>query len=407
MKKEYKLLEEAKKVVLAYSGGLDTSVIVNWLKEQGVEEIICLSADLGQVKDVEKMEEKALKSGASKFINVNLEKEFIEESCFMALKANALYEDSYHLGTALARGLIGKELVKVYKKENADLIVHGCTGKGNDQIRFELAILAHDPDAKVIAPWRFWDIKSRSDEIKYLKDHNIEIDFKEDESYSEDENIWHISHEGLDLENPENAADFSKVLKWVKDPKDVPDEKKEISIEFSKGVPVKLDGKEYESVDLVKKLNKIGGDFGVGIDDLVESRLVGMKSRGLYENPAAKILYFAHKKLESVTLEKELLQYKQKLSLDYANLIYNGKEFSPLKKSMDAFINESQESVDGVVKLSLYKGNIYLSGIKSDKSLFSEELATFEEDDVYNQADATGFINLYGLSTKVHSKVNK
>lgn len=407
MQKEYEVLKEAKKVVLAYSGGLDTSVIVTWLKENRAKDIICVSVDLGQVEDPDALEAKALKSGASKFYNVNVEKEFIEDYAFKIVKANAKYENTYLLGTAIARPLIAKVLVDVAKKEGADLIVHGCTGKGNDQIRFELGIMSLAPEIKVLAPWRFWDIKSRSEEEAYAKAHNIKLDNEKETDYSMDENLWHISHEGLDLENPENPADYDKCLHWVTPPEKAKDEGDAIEIYFEKGVPTSLNGEKMDGVAMVKALNKIGGENGVGIDDIVESRKCGMKSRGLYENPAAEILYFAHEKLESVTMHPDALQYKQKMALDYANLIYSGKWMTPLKKAMDAFIDVTQENVTGSVKIKLYKGNKQVYGIFAENSLYQEDYATFEEDDVYNQGDATGFINLFGLSSKIYAQATK
>lgn len=404
---EFEILKQAKKVVLAYSGGLDTSVIVAWLRENGVEEVICVSVDLGQVEDAKALEEKALKSGASKFYNVNVEDEFIEDYAFKSLKAGAKYENIYLLGTAIARPLIAKVLVDVAQKENADVIVHGCTGKGNDQIRFEVSIMALDPNIKVIAPWRFWDIKGRSEEEAYAKSHNIVLSTCSGQAYSMDENIWHLSHEGLDLENPENPADLEKVLCWVTPPEKAIDKAEIVEIEFDKGIPVALNGEKLKGSDLVKKLNQLAGKHGIGIDDIVESRMVGMKSRGLYENPAASVLYFAHEKLESVTVHPDVLEYKQKMAIDYAKLGYAGKWMTPLKESMDAFVKTSQENVTGKVKVKLYKGSMQPAGIFAKNSLYIEEYATFEEDDVYKQADASGFINLFGLSTKIYAKATK
>lgn len=404
---EFEILKQAKKVVLAYSGGLDTSVIVAWLRENGVEEVICVSVDLGQVEDAKALEEKAIMSGASKFYNVNVEDEFIEDYAFKSLKAGAKYENIYLLGTAIARPLIAKVLVDVAQKENADVIVHGCTGKGNDQIRFEVSIMGLDPNIKVIAPWRFWDIKGRSEEEAYAKSHNIALSTCSDQAYSMDENIWHLSHEGLDLEDPENPTDLEKVLCWVTSPEKAIDKAEIVEVEFDKGIPVALNGEKLKGSDLVKKLNKIAGKHGIGIDDIVESRMVGMKSRGLYENPAASVLYFAHEKLESVTVHPDALEYKQKMAIDYAKLVYAGKWMTPLKESMDAFVKTSQENVTGKVKVKLYKGSMQPAGIFAENSLYIEEYATFEEDDVYQQADASGFINLFGLSTKIYAKATK
>ncbi|MBS5988218.1 argininosuccinate synthase [Anaerococcus hydrogenalis] len=404
---EYKVLNQANKVVLAYSGGLDTSVMVAWLKENGAKEVICVSVDLGQVKNPEALEKKALKSGASKFYNVNVEDEFIDDYAFKTLKAGAKYENVYLLGTAIARPLIAKVLVDVAEKEKADLIVHGCTGKGNDQIRFELSIMTINPQINVLAPWRFWDIKGRSQEEKYAKDHGIELKVRKDEDYSMDENIWHLSHEGLDLENPENPANLEKILYWVTPAEKAIDEAEIVEIEFEKGKPIALNGEKLKGSTLVKKLNKIGGKHGIGVDDMVESRMVGMKSRGVYENPAASILYFAHEKLESVTIHPDALQYKQKMALDYAKLVYAGKWITPLKEAMDEFIEKTQENVSGKVKVKLYKGSMQPAGIYATNSLYLEEYATFEEDDVYKQSDATGFINLFGLSSKIYAKAIK
>ncbi|MDU2585078.1 argininosuccinate synthase [uncultured Anaerococcus sp.] len=404
---EYQMLKEAKKVILAYSGGLDTSVLTTWLLEKGVGEVVCVSVDLGQVKDPDKLKEKALGQGASKFYNINVEDEFIEEYAYKSLLAGAKYENLYLLGTAIARPLIAKVLVDIYEKEGADLIVHGCTGKGNDQIRFELSIAALDPKIKVLAPWRFWDIKGRSEEEAYAASHGIKLDFTKEEDYSMDENIWHLSHEGLDLENPENEADLEKILHWITPPEKAPDEVEIVEIGFEKGKPISLNGKKLKGSDMVKDLNEIAGNHGIGIDDMVESRVVGMKSRGVYENPAASLLYFALEKLQSVTIHPEALAYKQKMSLDYANLVYEGKWMTPLKEAMDLFMEKVNENTSGSVKVKLYKGNMYPAGIFADKALFDEELATFEEDDVYSQEDATGFINLFGLSTKTYASVMK
>ena len=404
---EYKMLKEAKKVILAYSGGLDTSVLTTWLLEKGVGEVVCVSVDLGQVKDPDKLKEKALGQGASKFYNVNVEDEFIDEYAYKSLLAGAKYENLYLLGTAIARPLIAKVLVDIYEKEGADLIVHGCTGKGNDQIRFELSIAALDPKIKVLAPWRFWDIKGRSEEEAYAASHGIKLDFTKEEDYSMDENIWHLSHEGLDLENPENEADLDKILHWITPPEKAPNEAEIVEIGFEKGKPISLNGKKLKGSDMVKALNEIAGSHGIGIDDMVESRVVGMKSRGVYENPAASLLYFALEKLQSVTIHPEALAYKQKMSLDYANLVYEGKWMTPLKEAMDLFMEKVNENTSGSVKVKLYKGNMYPAGIFADKALFDEKLATFEEDDVYSQEDATGFINLFGLSTKTYAAVMK
>ncbi|MFM1525397.1 MULTISPECIES: argininosuccinate synthase [Helcococcus] len=407
MKKEYEILKNADKVVLAYSGGLDTSIMISWLKEHGVKKVICVSADLGQVKDSKKLEEKALKSGADKFYNLDLTEEFLRNYAFKALKAGAKYENQYYLGTALARPIIAKSLVEIAKKENSDIIVHGCTGKGNDQIRFEVSIMALAPEIKVIAPWRFWKMKGRSDEIAYANARGIEVNVGNEEKYSEDENIWHISHEGLDLEDISKSADYKKILKWVCPLEECKDEAEIISIGFEKGNPVSINDIKLDSVSLITKLNEIGGRNGIGVCDIIESRMVGMKSRGLYENPGASILYAGHEILESATVYPDTLKYKQKMALDYAELYYGGKVFTNIMESMDAFIEVSQENVTGTVKLKLYKGNIIPYGIEAKNPLYKEDLASFEADQVYDQYDATGFIKLYGLATKVYAQGDK
>lgn len=407
LKNEYEILKGADKVVLAYSGGLDTSVMVTWLKENGANDVICVSVDLGQVKDPAALEKKAIASGASKFYNINVEEEFIDDYAFKTLKMGAKYESAYLLGTAIARPLISKVLVDVAKKEGANLIVHGCTGKGNDQIRFEVSIKSLAPEIDVLAPWRFWDIKGRSEEESYALEHGIPLAVKKEEDYSMDENIWHLSHEGLELEDPQNPADLSKVLDWVIAPEKAPDEAEIVEIEFDKGIPVGLNGEKLSGASLVKKLNKIAGAHGIGIDDIVESRVVGMKSRGVYENPASSVLYFAIEKLKTTTMHPDALQYQQKMALDYANLVYEGKWMTPLKEAMDAFNDIACANVTGSVKIKLYKGQLYPAGIFATNSLYLEDYATFEEDAVYNQSDATGFINLFGLSTKIYSQAIK
>lgn len=390
-----------KKVVLAYSGGLDTSIIISWLLENYGCEVIAVVGNVGQDEELIGLEEKALKSGASKIYIENLVDEFIDDYAFEILKAGAKYEGNYLLGTSIARPLIGKRLVEIAHEEKADAIVHGCTGKGNDQVRFELAIRAFDPDIKIIAPWRTWDIKSREEEIEYAKERNIPLPTKEDESYSMDRNLWHLSHEGLELEYPDTEPNYEKVLNLIVDPLKAPDKAKYIKIGFEKGIPVSIDNEKLNGVDIVKKLNKIGGENGIGIDDIVENRLIGMKVRGVYENPGGKILYKAHEILESITLDKDTQHYKEKLGCDFANIIYNGLWFSPLRESMSAFIDKTQENVTGEVKLKLYKGNIINAGVESPYSLYNEEFATFGEDGVYDQYDSQGFVNLYSLSTKV------
>ena len=401
------VLKEAEKVILAYSGGLDTSVLVTWLKEAGVKDVICVAGNLGQIKDVEALEAKAMKTGASKFYCLDLKDEYVEDYVFPALKAGAKYEGQYLLGTATARPLIAKGLVEIADKEGTEVIVHGCTGKGNDQVRFEMTMMAINPDLKVVAPWRFWELESRSDELAYAEKHGIPLTVKADNDYSMDENIWHLSHEGLDLEDTANEADWKKILKWAKTPEEAPEEACYVEIDFEQGIPVALDGEKMSAAALVEKLNEIGGLHGIGVDDIVENRLVGMKSRGIYENPAGAILYYAHEKLESIVLDADTLHFKQPLSHHYANLVYNGKWDSPLKEALDAFVDRTQAKVTGSVKLKLYKGSIRPAGIRSPYSLYDEGYATFEQDDVYDQADATGFIKLYGLANTIRAKMGK
>lgn len=395
--------EDIKKVVLAYSGGLDTSIIISWLIENYGCEVVAVAADVGQEEELDGLEQKALDSGASKYYELDLKDEFVRDYVFESLKASAKYENQYYLGTAFARPLIGKKLVEIAHDEDADAIVHGCTGKGNDQVRFENAIRAFDPDIPIIAPWRTWDIKSREEELEYAKKHNIPINSKKGSPYSEDRNLWHISHEGLDLENPENEPDFANMLTLCKSPIEAPDKPTYVSIEFEKGVPVAVDGVKLPPVELIRKLNEFGQENGIGIDDIVENRLVGMKVRGVYENPAAEILYKAHHILETLTLERDTQHYKQKVSLDFAELVYNGLWYTTLREALTAFVDKTQETVSGLVKLKLYKGNVISAGVTSPYTLYSEEYATFGEDGVYDQTDSQGFVNLYALPIKVHT----
>lgn len=395
--------EDIKKVVLAYSGGLDTSIIISWLIENYGCEVVAVAADVGQEEELDGLEQKALDSGASKYYELDLKDEFVRDYVFESLKASAKYENQYYLGTAFARPLIGKKLVEIAHDEDADAIVHGCTGKGNDQVRFENAIRAFDPDIPIIAPWRTWDIKSREEELEYAKKHNIPINSKKGSPYSEDRNLWHISHEGLDLENPENEPDFANMLTLCKSPIEAPDKPTYVSIEFEKGVPVAVDGVKLAPVELIRKLNEFGQENGIGIDDIVENRLVGMKVRGVYENPAAEILYKAHHILETLTLERDTQHYKQKVSLDFAELVYNGLWYTTLREALTAFVDKTQETVSGLVKLKLYKGNVISAGVTSPYTLYSEEYATFGEDGVYDQTDSQGFVNLYALPIKVHT----
>lgn len=396
------------KVVLAYSGGLDTSVIVPWLKENYDNiEVIAVSVDVGQKDDFVEVEKKALAIGASKFYVVDKKDELVNDFIFPMLKSGAKYENEYLLGTSIARPVIAKALVEIAQKEGANYIVHGATGKGNDQVRFELGVKALAPNLKIIAPWRIWDIKSRKQEIEYLKSHGIDLPFKEGVTYSRDENLFHISHEGQELESPSNSPKYKNVLQWVLPLEEASDIPEYISIEFVKGVPTKLNGESLDGVTLIKKLNEIGAKHGIGVIDLVENRLVGMKSRGVYETPGGTILYFAHEELERLCLDRDTLQAKIKLSHDMAKLIYNGQWFTKYRKSLSAFVEETQEYITGSVNLKLYKGNIILNGMDSEYSLYSQDFSTFDEDTVYNQKDAEGFINLFGLPIKIESLLRK
>ena len=399
-------MKKYNKVVLAYSGGLDTSIIISWLKETYGCEVIAVVGNVGQKDELEGLKEKALASGASKIYIEDLTKEFVEDYIFPTIQAGAIYEGKYLLGTSFARPIIGKKLVEIALKESADAICHGCTGKGNDQVRFELAVKHFAPDMDIIAPWRIWDIKSREEEIKYAEDHNIPLKITYETNYSKDKNLWHLSHEGLDLEYPENEPKYHKILELSNTLENAPDEATYISLTFEKGIAVALNGEKLSGVKLIEKLNDIGGKNAIGIIDMVENRLVGMKSRGVYETPGGTILYKAHKDLEELCLDKETAHYKEIIALKFADLVYNGQWFSPLRESLSAFVSKTQETVTGEVKLKLYKGNIVNAGMTSPYSLYSEEYATFGEDGVYNQKDAEGFINLFGLPTVVNSKMH-
>ncbi|MBQ3861436.1 MAG: argininosuccinate synthase [Clostridia bacterium] len=403
------MAKEIKKIVLAYSGGLDTSVIIPWLKDNypGCE-VIAVSGNVGQGTELDGLEEKALKTGASKLYIEDLRKEYVEEYIWPCLKAGAKYE-GYLLGTSHARPCIAKRLVEIAKKEGADAICHGCTGKGNDQVRFELTIKAFAPDMTVIAPWRIWDLKSRDDEIDYAEKKGIPLRISRETNYSKDKNLWHLSHEGLDLESPANEPDYLKdgFLELGVAPEKAPDEPTYVSLHFEKGVPTALDGVEMDGVSLIEKLNEIGGKNGIGILDLVENRLVGMKSRGVYETPAGTILYKAHEMLETLTLDKETSHFKAIVAQKMAELVYNGQWFTPLREAIDAFVDETQKTVTGDVKLKLYKGNIIGAGMTSPYSLYNEQTASFGEDDDYNQMDSAGFINLFGLPVKVRAQAMK
>lgn len=400
-------MKKYNKVVLAYSGGLDTSIIISWLKETYGCEVIAVVGNVGQKDELVGLEEKALKTGASKCYIEDLNKEFIEDFIFPTIQANAIYEGKYLLGTSFARPIIGKRLVEIALAEGADAICHGCTGKGNDQVRFELAVKAFAPDMDIIAPWRIWDIKSREEEIKYALDREIPISISYETNYSKDKNLWHLSHEGLDLEDPANEPNYEKILELSNTLEKAPSEATYITLKFEHGIPVALDGEELDGPTLIEKLNKIGGENAIGIMDMVENRLVGMKSRGVYETPGGSILYKAHKDLEELCLDKETSHYKEIIALKFAELVYNGQWFTPLREALSEFVNKTQETVTGEVKLKLYKGNIINAGMTSPYSLYSEEYATFGEDAVYNQKDAAGFINLFGLPITVKSKMNE
>ena len=396
-----------KKVVLAYSGGLDTSVIIPWLKENYNNcEIIAVSGNVGQSDELEGLEEKAIKTGASKIYIEDLTKEFLDDYVFPCVQAGAQYED-YLLGTAFARPPIAKHIAQIALEEGADAICHGCTGKGNDQVRFELAIKAFAPDMPIIAPWREWEIKGRDEEIAYAEAHNVPLKISRETNYSKDKNIWHLSHEGLDLEDPANEPQYNKkgFLEMGVSPEAAPDSPCYVKIHFEKGVPTAVDGEEMDSVALVSKLNALGGANGIGLLDIVENRLVGMKCRGVYETPGGAILYKAHSVLESITLDKETAHYKALIAQKLGELVYNAQWFTPLTKAILSFVKTTQETVTGDVTLKLYKGNMINAGVTSPYSLYDPEIATFDEDNVYNQADSAGFINLYGLPVKVYAKM--
>ena len=401
--------ENIKKIVLAYSGGLDTSVIIPWLKENyNNPEIIAVSGNVGQADELEGLEEKAIKSGASKLYVLDLTREFVEDYIFPTVKAGAKYED-YLMGTAFARPLIGIELAKIALKEGADAICHGCTGKGNDQVRFELAIKSIAPNMPIIAPWREWEIKSRDEEIDYAEAHHVPLKITRETNYSKDKNLWHLSHEGLDLEDPANEPQYNKpgFLEMSVSPEQAPDKPTYVTVSFEKGIPVAIDGKKMDAVDLVLKLNEIGGANGIGLLDIVENRLVGMKSRGVYETPGGAILYKAHEVLETITLDRDTQHYKTLVAQKFAELVYFGQWFTPPRKALSAFVDSTQEHVTGDVKLKLYKGNMINAGVTSPYTLYDEQTASFGEDEDYNQADSAGFINLFGLSIKEKAKLSK
>ncbi|MFZ5648848.1 MAG: argininosuccinate synthase [Bacillota bacterium] len=395
-----------KKIVLAYSGGLDTSIIIPWLKENYGYEVIAMVADLGQGEELEPLEPKAIKSGALKIYIEDVRREFVEDYIFPTLRAGALYEGKYLLGTSMARPLIAKKLVEIAEKEGAEAVAHGATGKGNDQVRFELTVKALNPDLKIVAPWREWDIRSREDAIDYASARGIPVPVTKARPYSMDRNIWHLSHEGGDLEDPALEPPGDVLLLTVA-PEKAPDRPTYVEIGFESGVPVSLDGRESDPVTLLEKLNEVGGANGIGIVDMVENRLVGMKSRGVYETPGGTILWLAHRELERLTLDRITMHFKEMAAIRYAEMVYDGVWFSPLREALDAFVNVTQKTVTGKVRMKLYKGNCTPAGAKSPFSLYNQELATFSRDEIYSQKDAEGFINLFGLPLKVRALMEK
>ena len=400
-------MKQYKKVVLAYSGGLDTSIIIPWLKENYGCEVIAVAGDVGQADELEGLQEKAIKTGASKLYVADLKEEYVKDFIFPTLKAGAVYEGKYLLGTATARPVIAKRLVEIAKAEGADAICHGCTGKGNDQVRFELTIKAFAPNMDIIAPWRIWDIKSREEEIAYAEARGIPLKISRETNYSKDKNLWHLSHEGLDLEEPANEPQYDKILEMGVSPEQAPDVPTYVTLTYEKGIPVALDGVHMGGVELIQKLNALGGKNGIGLEDIVENRLVGMKSRGVYETPGGKILYTTHELLESLCLDRATMHFKRTVADQFADLLYNGQWFTPLREALSAFVEATQQTVTGTVKVKLYKGNIIPAGMESPYSLYNEEIATFEEDHVYNQNDSAGFINLFGLPIKVKAMLDQ
>ena len=402
--------KDIKKVVLAYSGGLDTSIIIPWLKENYNNcEVIAVSGDVGQGTELDGLEEKAIKTGASKLYIEDLKEEFIQDYVYPTVQAGAIYENRYMLGTSFARPIIAKRIAEIAIAEGADAICHGCTGKGNDQVRFELTIKAFAPDMPIIAPWREWSIKSREEEIDYAEAHNVPLKINRETNYSKDKNLWHLSHEGLDLEDTGNEPQYEKegFLEMGVSPIMAPDKPTYIELEFEKGRPVSYNGVKMSAKDIILNLNKVGGENGIGLLDIVENRLVGMKCRGVYETPGGDILYFAHNYLETLCLDKYTAHKKSELAITFADLVYNGQWYTPLREALTAFVDKTQENVTGKVRLKLYKGNIIKAGAWSDYTLYSEEIATFGEDNVYNQADAGGFITLFGLPVTVQARVNE
>jgi argininosuccinate synthase len=395
------------KFLLAYSGGLDTSIIIPWLLEHYDCEVIAMAGEVGIGIDEEFLKAKALKCGATKCYVEDISEEFITDFIYPTLKANAVYEGKYLLGTSFARPVIAKRMVEIAKKEGCTTIVHGCTGKGNDQVRFELSIKALAPEMKVLAPWRIWDIKSRDEEIDYANERGIPVPVTKETNYSKDENLWHLSHEGMDLEDPWNEPNLDKILELMVSPEKAPDKPTYVEFEFEKGIPVAVDGKKMKPVEMLKYLNKVAGENGVGIADIVENRLVGMKSRGVYETPGGTVMYAAHRELELLTVDRDTLHYKDLVAQRFAELVYYGQWFHPLREALSAFVDETQKNVTGTVRLKLYKGNCTPAGAKSPFSLYDEEIATFSEDDVYDQKDAGGFINCFGLPMKVVAQMKK
>ncbi len=400
-------MSQKEKVVLAYSGGLDTSIIIPWLKENYDCEVIAMAADVGQGEELDPLNEKAIKTGASKIYIEDLKEEFITDFIYPTLKAGAVYEGKYLLGTSFARPIIAKRMVEIAEKEGATAVAHGATGKGNDQVRFELTVKALAPHLKIIAPWRIWDIKSREDAIDYANARNIPIPVSKKDNYSMDRNLWHLSHEGQDLENPWNEPQYEKLLKLMVSPEKAPDKASYVEIYFEQGIPKKVNGVEYSPIKMIEVLNKAGAENGIGIIDMVENRLVGMKSRGVYETPGGTILYAAHRELELLCLDRDTLHYKDIIAQRFAELVYFGQWYTPLRESLSAFVDHTQQNVTGTVRMKLYKGNCMPAGAKSEYSLYSEELSTFGRDAVYNQKDAEGFINLFGLPMKVRSLMMK
>lgn len=395
------------KILLAYSGGLDTSIIIPWLLEHYDCEVIAMAGEVGIGLDHEALRAKALKCGATACFIEDIAEEFITDFIYPTLKAGAVYEGKYLLGTSFARPIIAQRMVEIAKREGCTAIAHGATGKGNDQVRFELTVKALAPELKIIAPWRIWDLKSRDEEIDYANARGIPVPVTKANNYSMDQNLWHLSHEGMDLENPANEPQYEKLLELCVTPEKAPDQPTYIDIEFAQGIPVRVDGQAFNPVEMLKYLNTVGGENGIGIVDMVENRLVGMKSRGVYETPGGTLMYAAHRELELLCIDRDTLHYKDLVSQRYAEMVYFGQWFHPLREALDAFVNETQKTVTGKVRLKLYKGNVFPAGSTSPFSLYDESLSTFAEDDVYNQADATGFINCFGLPMKVVAGMKK